>query len=103
MIRMKDPNPFSFHSDIYAYGIVLYELQTSSLPYAHVGNKDQVLATSIFPFFVRVLYYYCNSIRPVLYKPCEVIARLRLRTEHLDIQHGPRFFSHFVSFLAQGN
>ena len=48
MIRMKDPNPFSFHSDIYAYGIVLYELQTSSLPYAHVGNKDQVLATSIF-------------------------------------------------------
>ncbi|CAH3035951.1 unnamed protein product [Porites lobata] len=43
VIRMKDPNPFSFHSDIYAYGIVLYELQTSSLPYAHVGNKDQIL------------------------------------------------------------
>lgn len=40
---MKDPIPYSFHSDIYAYGIVLYELLTSSLPYAHVGNKDQVL------------------------------------------------------------
>lgn len=39
---MKDPNPYSFHSDIYAYGIVLYELLTSSLPYPHVGNKDQV-------------------------------------------------------------
>jgi len=42
VVRMKDPNPYSFHSDIYAYGIVLYELLTSSLPYPHVGNKDQV-------------------------------------------------------------
>lgn len=42
VVRMKDPNPYSFHSDIYAYGMVLYELLTSSLPYAHVGNKDQV-------------------------------------------------------------
>ena len=43
VVRMQDPNPYSFHSDIYAYGIVLYELQTGSLPYPHVGNKDQVL------------------------------------------------------------
>ena len=43
VVRMKDPIPYSFHSDIYAYGIVLYELLTSSLPYAHVGNKDQVI------------------------------------------------------------
>ncbi|XP_020608969.1 serine/threonine-protein kinase A-Raf-like [Orbicella faveolata] len=43
VVRMKDPNPYSFHSDIYAYGIVLYELLTSTLPYAHVGNKDQIL------------------------------------------------------------
>lgn len=43
---MQDPNPYSFHSDIYAYGIVLYELQTGSLPYPHVGNKDQVLLIS---------------------------------------------------------
>ncbi|XP_068718182.1 serine/threonine-protein kinase A-Raf-like isoform X1 [Montipora capricornis] len=43
VVRMQDPNPYSFHSDIYAYGIVLYELVTSSLPYAHVGNKDQIL------------------------------------------------------------
>ena len=62
MIRMKDPNPFSFHSDIYAYGVVLYELQTSSLPYAHVGNKDQVPATSIFLF----LFECCTIIAVVL-------------------------------------
>lgn len=43
VVRMQDPNPYSFHSDIYAYGIVLYELQTGSLPYPHVGNKDQIL------------------------------------------------------------
>ena len=42
VVRMQDPNPYSFRSDVYAYGIVLYELMTSSLPYAHVGNKDQV-------------------------------------------------------------
>ncbi|XP_015764931.1 PREDICTED: serine/threonine-protein kinase B-raf-like [Acropora digitifera] len=43
VVRMQDPNPYSFHSDIYAYGVVLYELQTGSLPYPHVGNKDQIL------------------------------------------------------------
>lgn len=43
VVRMQDPNPYSFRSDIYAYGIVLYELQTSMLPYPHVGNKDQIL------------------------------------------------------------
>lgn len=43
VVRMQDPNPYSFRSDIYAYGIVLYELQTSLLPYPHVGNKDQIL------------------------------------------------------------
>ncbi|XP_048589263.1 serine/threonine-protein kinase A-Raf isoform X2 [Nematostella vectensis] len=43
VIRMLDPNPYSFHSDVYAFGIVLYELLSSTLPYAHVGNKDQIL------------------------------------------------------------
>lgn len=42
VIRMQDPNPYSFQSDVYAYGVVLYELMTSSLPYSHIGSRDQV-------------------------------------------------------------
>ena len=45
VIRMMDPNPYSFKSDVYAFGMVLYELISSSLPYTHVGNKDQVSST----------------------------------------------------------
>ena len=56
MVRMQDPNPYSFHSDIYAYGIVLYELQTGSLPYPHVGNKDQVL------FYRQNMYFLASEL-----------------------------------------
>lgn len=43
VIRMTDPNPYSIFSDVYAFGIVIYELISSSLPYVHIGNKDQVI------------------------------------------------------------
>ncbi|GAB6029128.1 hypothetical protein CHUAL_004906 [Chamberlinius hualienensis] len=43
VIRMQDPNPYSFQSDVYAFGIVLYELVAGQLPYAHINNKDQIL------------------------------------------------------------
>jgi len=43
VIRMHDPNPYSFQSDVYAFGIVLFELVAAQLPYAHINNKDQIL------------------------------------------------------------
>ncbi|XP_076044124.1 serine/threonine kinase raf oncogene isoform X2 [Oratosquilla oratoria] len=43
VIRMKDYNPYTFQSDVYAFGIVLYELFSGQLPYSHINNKDQIL------------------------------------------------------------
>lgn len=43
VIRMEEPNPYSFQSDVYSFGIVCYELLTESLPYCHINNKDQIL------------------------------------------------------------
>lgn len=43
VIRMQDENPYSFQSDVYAFGIVSYELLTGQLPYTHLNNKDQIV------------------------------------------------------------
>ncbi|CAG5034880.1 unnamed protein product [Parnassius apollo] len=43
VIRMDEPAPYTFRSDVYAYGVVLYELMAGELPYAHLNNKDQIL------------------------------------------------------------
>lgn len=43
VIRMKELNPYSFQSDVYAFGIVMYELLTLQLPYNHINNKDVIL------------------------------------------------------------
>ena len=44
VIRMQDENPYSFQSDVYAFGIVLFELFSGQLPYSHISNKDQVIS-----------------------------------------------------------
>uniref|UniRef100_A0A8C4QFJ5 non-specific serine/threonine protein kinase n=1 Tax=Eptatretus burgeri TaxID=7764 RepID=A0A8C4QFJ5_EPTBU len=43
VIRMRQSDPYSYQSDVYAYGIVLFELLARHLPYSHVGNRDQIL------------------------------------------------------------
>lgn len=42
VIRMQDSNPYTFQSDVYAYGVVLFELMSGSLPYSNINNRDQV-------------------------------------------------------------
>lgn len=41
IIRMADESPYSFQSDVYAFGIVLYELFSGKLPYSS-NDKDVI-------------------------------------------------------------
>lgn len=61
VIRMQDPNPYTFQSDVYAFGIVLYELITGQLPYSHINNKDQVIMPAFLPF--RLCLCMLNTIQ----------------------------------------
>lgn len=45
---MKEQNPYTFQSDVYAFGVVLYELASAELPYTTINNKDQVCGNGTF-------------------------------------------------------
>ena len=40
---MDCQNPYTTLSDVYAYGVVLYELTSGQLPYRRYNNRDQIL------------------------------------------------------------
>ncbi|KAL5258708.1 hypothetical protein ACHWQZ_G009238 [Mnemiopsis leidyi] len=40
---IRNDSPYSIYSDVYAFGIVLYELNTNCLPYNHITTKDQII------------------------------------------------------------
>lgn len=40
---MEGETPYTNLSDVYAYGVVIYELITGQLPYSHYNNRDQIL------------------------------------------------------------
>lgn len=42
IIRMKLKDPYTFKSDVYAFGIVLFELLTNQMPY-QIDSKDQIM------------------------------------------------------------
>ena len=47
VIRMEEPDPYTFYCDVYSFGVVIFELITAQLPYPHVQERDQVLLTSL--------------------------------------------------------
>uniref|UniRef100_A0A3Q3IFC2 non-specific serine/threonine protein kinase n=1 Tax=Monopterus albus TaxID=43700 RepID=A0A3Q3IFC2_MONAL len=43
VIRMQDNNPYTFQSDVYGYGVVLFELMSGTLPYSSINSRDQII------------------------------------------------------------
>lgn len=43
VIRMQDENPYTTLSDVYSFGICIYEVLSSTLPYSNINNRDQIL------------------------------------------------------------
>ncbi|PAV73400.1 hypothetical protein WR25_19163 [Diploscapter pachys] len=43
VIRMQDNNPYTTKSDVYAFGICMYEVLSGCLPYQNINSRDQIL------------------------------------------------------------
>lgn len=62
---MKEDNPYTFRSDVYAYGVVLYELFSATLPYSNISNRDQVSTM------------YCSDISQLILFSAVLIRRVK--------------------------
>lgn len=71
VIRMQDKNPYSFQSDVYAFGIVLYELMTGQLPYSNINNRDQV----IFTHFLGLILLFVERLQFIVAKKSWISGR----------------------------
>lgn len=71
VIRMQDKNPYSFQSDVYAFGIVLYELMTGQLPYSNINNRDQV----IFTHFLGLILLFAERLQFIVAKKSWISGR----------------------------
>ena len=40
---IRNDAPYSVYSDVYAFGIVLFELSSNDLPYSHISTSDQII------------------------------------------------------------
>lgn len=79
VIRMQEDNPYSFQSDVYAFGIVMFEMLAMQLPYNHINNKDQIL----YMVGRGLLKPDLNKLRPDTSKPLKELVKncIKLKRE----------------------
>ena len=64
-------------SDVYAFGIVLYELLATTLPYTNIGNKDQVRYTQDY-FIASPLSCHRHQLK-FLILGCHVVPQISVK------------------------
>ena len=53
---MQDSDPYTFKSDVYAFGVVLYELICQELPYPDIKERHQVSIKQNFHIYMAHHY-----------------------------------------------